>query len=1057
MNIYWLNKVLRVIPVLLLAPLIFIVYLLLTESGLHLIYKYAKSYIPENITIDKLEGNFIGPIILHNVQYKNNNILIQADQLSIDWLPAKLFSKNIHVNHLYIQSLKSIITSTKSNIQNKNTDNHYTFNLPWNISLNDVVVNEFSITQNDRLTELQQIKLNIKTLADQLSIKSLSLINNKSQLNLSGIIKLTNDYQHNLNINWQALLPENKFIRGKGYIRGDANSLNIQQHVSGPVQLSFNAELRDILNNVNWQAEANITEINPSEIWNKWPGQLKGKITSQGRTDSGQLIANFDIENMQGKLRGYPVLLVSRLNWRNSGLDINQLDLNSGKTRLNAKGRMDSLLNINWSLKSSNLAELYPESQGSIQMQGRLRGPLSAPISNISFTGTSLRYSDYKISNIKANIGFDLFNYQQINILMDAKNLKYKAYDLNILHLNANNHSLQISASNDKATALISLKGDTNTNGIQGTLERAEVKSSQYFNWALLSPVQFNLSKEQYVIDPLCWKSSEAKLCAKFNKINASWQTTIEATQFPLMAFSSLLHPDLKIKGNLNARAEMQFQSEQKPTGAIHITLPPGELSYPLLGNDYEHLSYRGGNLDFTVNANELKATTDIVISKEEHLKGEMTLPDANIFSVNTQKQPILANAELNIQSLRLLEILLPEIHEVKGVAGLNFKISGTLAKPKLSGSAYLNNGSLRIPRLGLTIDKINFKSQNDGNERLDFKLTASSGDGNLDITGQTNLDSQSGWPTSIIVKGDNFEISHIPVSQVRVSPELKIKLHKRTIDISGQVHIPYAKLQPKDITAAAHVSDDSVILGEKQLAEEKWLIYTKVRLLLGERVNFYGFGFEGRFSGNLLLEDEPGQITKASGEINIPEGRYAAYGQRLEVEFGRLLYSGSPIVNPGIDLRAVRRLETVTAGLKVRGTLNHPQVELFSIPAMGQTDTLSYLLLGRPIENASGNEGKMMAKAALALSLIGGDSLARSIGDRFGFDEMRVESSSTGEQASLVIGRYLSPKLYVGYGVGLIESFHTLNVRYQISDRWQLKAESGENQGADLLYTIER
>jgi translocation and assembly module TamB len=123
----------------------------------------------------------------------------------------------------------------------------------------------------------------------------------------------------------------------------------------------------------------------------------------------------------------------------------------------------------------------------------------------------------------------------------------------------------------------------------------------------------------------------------------------------------------------------------------------------------------------------------------------------------------------------------------------------------------------------------------------------------------------------------------------------------------------------------------------------------------------------------------------------------------------------------------------------------------------MGQTDTLSYLLLGRPMESASDEDGAMMAQAALALGLAGGDQIARTIGDRFGLDEMRIESGDNGDQASLVVGRYLSPQLYVSYGIGLIGSFNTLNLRYKIADQWQLKAESGESHGADLMYTFER
>jgi len=247
------------------------------------------------------------------------------------------------------------------------------------------------------------------------------------------------------------------------------------------------------------------------------------------------------------------------------------------------------------------------------------------------------------------------------------------------------------------------------------------------------------------------------------------------------------------------------------------------------------------------------------------------------------------------------------------------------------------------------------------------------------------------------------------------------------------------------------------VIIDSTEIPQPKWQISSKINLILGERVSFFGFGFEGELGGYLLIEEEAGQLTRGTGEVKIPQGRYRAYGQRLDIENGRLLFTGGPLTNPGLDIRAVRKVGSVTAGIQVNGRLKQPQLELFSIPAMGQTDTLSYLLLGRPMESASGEDGAMMAKAALALGLSGGDQLARRIGDRFGLDEMRVESSDSGDQASLVVGRYLSPQLYVSYGVGLIGSFNTLNLRYRISDQWQLKAESGESHGADLMYTFER
>jgi hypothetical protein len=53
-----------------------------------------------------------------------------------------------------------------------------------------------------------------------------------------------------------------------------------------------------------------------------------------------------------------------------------------------------------------------------------------------------------------------------------------------------------------------------------------------------------------------------------------------------------------------------------------------------------------------------------------------------------------------------------------------------------------------------------------------------------------------------------------------------------------------------------------------------------------------------------------------------------------------------------------------------------------------------------------------MMAKVALALCLSGGDCIARSLTDRFGLDAMRVTSSNKGDQAALIVSRYLSAKI---------------------------------------------
>ena len=100
------------------------------------------------------------------------------------------------------------------------------------------------------------------------------------------------------------------------------------------------------------------------------------------------------------------------------------------------------------------------------------------------------------------------------------------------------------------------------------------------------------------------------------------------------------------------------------------------------------------------------------------------------------------------------------------------------------------------------------------------------------------------------------------------------------------------------------------------------------------------------------------------------------------------------------------------------------------------------------------------MATARDTLTVQGGGLLASQIGRRLGLEEVGVESSMDTDgtaNTALVLGKFLSPRLFISYGISLTESINTLKLRYTISDRWVLKTEAGENQSADVEFTVER
>jgi len=101
-------------------------------------------------------------------------------------------------------------------------------------------------------------------------------------------------------------------------------------------------------------------------------------------------------------------------------------------------------------------------------------------------------------------------------------------------------------------------------------------------------------------------------------------------------------------------------------------------------------------------------------------------------------------------------------------------------------------------------------------------------------------------------------------------------------------------------------------------------------------------------------------------------------------------------------------------------------------------------------------SRGSLASKAASSLGLRGGNLLARSVGKGVGLDEAQIETKGDLKEASFVAGKYLSPNLYVSYGIGLFDPVSTLRLRYVLSSKWTLQAETGTGTGADLLYRFE-
>jgi translocation and assembly module TamB len=229
------------------------------------------------------------------------------------------------------------------------------------------------------------------------------------------------------------------------------------------------------------------------------------------------------------------------------------------------------------------------------------------------------------------------------------------------------------------------------------------------------------------------------------------------------------------------------------------------------------------------------------------------------------------------------------------------------------------------------------------------------------------------------------------------------------------------------------------------------------LRLDLGQRLRLRGQGMDARLAGELALTT-PGGRPQVHGTVRTLQGRYAAYGQDMEVERGEIVFTGA-LANPRLDILALRpKLDEVRVGVQIVGTAQNPRVRLYSEPELAELDKLSWLVMGRAPDNLGRTDTALLQRAALALLAGQGDggTPGNQLFKALGLDDVGVRQRESGDvrQTVVSLGRQISSRWYVGYERGIGTAAGTWQLIYRLARRFTLRGQSGEQNSLDVLWT---
>ena len=591
---------------------------------------------------------------------------------------------------------------------------------------------------------------------------------------------------------------------------------------------------------------------------------------------------------------------------------------------------------------------------------------------------------------------------------------------------------------------------------------------------------------------PIRWQGTQFNSAGNISNLPMAWLELVAGPQMAGVglrgdlvfegAWDARLGDTLALKASLSRRSgDISLQAERAQgfgtqTGGIQTsgTQPGGtrfsagvreaRITLDSLGNDVTLAmrwdSERAGTVDGQLKTRLAKSPTD----------GWQWPQDA----------PLAGRLVAQLPRVGVWSVLAPPGWRLRGSLAADVSIAGTRAAPRLLGTVQADDLALRSVVDGIEFGGGKLRATLDGNQ-LRIEQFSLQGAGGLASGGTLTARGEAAWvngqpSVTLDAKLDRLRASSRSDRQVTLSGDLRALLSGKVTQLTGSLKIDQARFVLPD-EGAPQLGSDVVVRGRaaakrpedaaaerasgtpQRVGERSFKL--GIQLDLGQDLRVEGKGLNTELRGTLAITGDSLAQPRLVGTVNTFAGSYRAYGQQLQVERGAIRFNG-PLDNPTLDILALRptvsRVEQ-RVGVQILGTALLPRVSLYAQPDLPDAEKLSWLVLGRA-SASGGGEAALLQQAALAL--LGGKEggISSGLAASLGLDELSYRGASNNADGTLsagaiTLGKRFSQNFYVAYERSVSGALGTLLVFYDLSQRFTIRAQAGQQSAIDLIFTI--
>ena len=884
-------------------------------------------------------------------------------------------------------------------------------------------------------------------------------------------------------VNYDGALHATQLKQGSGLLKlrisGTPELIKISelQHdgIAGKV---FASGLVHIANGFSWDINTSLVRFKPQYFVSSVRGEVSGNVKTQGNWSDKQKRINIQQLNIAGMINNKPLRgrgnLAIMLNSDQKGFipqqfEANNLFLSYANNQVQATGNAQ---NLRLKVNAPALYEIYPGLRGkaygylNLQVQPRLSATANLMVDGFSFNDISIKKLSLKGELPTSEVIPSKMVAQMDTLRSGNREIQHAAMTLSGTR---KAHLLQLQGWNYYSKFYVQLAGGFNAqNDWLGQVQKGEFDSVRaHLLQQKNAPIIYSSAKAELYIGQHCWQSQQSQLCfdQPIRASQKSGNVSFLTQNLDLNDFAAFMPAGLALTGKLNGYAKASWVQGSKPKLDAKLITRNGQI-----GIAAEDPNDPSTSMNYDEASIIAKSIADGLL-----LRVDLKAPNIGtgyasvIVNPYVDSKPMRGEVAFNEVQLQILKPFIADVRKLNGTLSLAGKISGTLTQPLFDGEMRLKNGEISMISLPVNLSNMQIYSSIH-QDVVTINGAFNSGRGVGKING--SIDWKNDLRVQLKLNGEKLLIRQAPLITAVVDTDIEVyalPMSKR-VAVKGNVDVPRALISmPESSATVVNVSPDVRIVkeGENQLAilraAKPWDIRADITVNLGDKVVFEGFNSRIPLVGRLYLSQRGLETAmRANGAIGVSQKvTIEAYGQRLDLNRAIARFNG-PLANPTLDVDTNKSISGSIVGVRITGTASSPNIQVYNDAGLSDQEAMNALITGRISEGSSGlsNEqgfksdvNNTIAAAGLSLGLGGTRAFTNQIGRTFGLSGLSFDAQGTGDDTQVSLTGYITPDLYIRYGVGVFTPVNKLTLRYQMNKRLYLEASQSLEKAIDLFY----